>query len=441
MGGRKPCVNARTTRFLRSSNNPTAAGSIASADLGDGGTDDPRELARQAIDPDPAIAEPAIAALRALGRDGHTALLDEHRDTIAPLRDTGRTHDPAVAERVRHAVDVVSGQRDGHASGLYWHTDLELARAESRRTGRPILSLRLLGRLDEEMSCANSRFFRVVLYPDREVARLLSGRFVLHWSSERPAPRITIDMGDGRRIERTITGNSVHYVIDPSGRVIDAIPGLYAPTQFRIALERAASMARACAGGADEAFAACRAEQHARAIQTARAAYAVRAVGPDWDRMLGLTGALPADPTPSAIDAMPRTVGKAAIETSLLRVMARDPSTVRVPETLDWRAAGAADLGSSTVDPRTVALVRLKTGSAAAEADAAELRSVAAADGARNEATLHRTVHGWYVAGGAAMDAFETLNARVYTELFLTPAGDPWLGLRDPRLWDAIETP
>lgn len=138
---------------------------------------------------------------------------------------------------------------------------------------------------------------------------------------------------------------------------------------------------------------------------------------------------------------MPRTVGKAAIETSLLRVMARDPSTVRVPETLDWRAAGAADLGSSTVDPRTVALVRLKTGSATADADAAELRSVAAADGARNEATLHRTVHGWYVAGGAAMDAFETLNARVYTELFLTPAGDPWLGLRDPRLWDAIETP
>lgn len=419
-----------------------AAGSIASADPDDGGTEEPRELARRAIDPDPAVAEPAIDALRALGPAGHAALLEEHRAAIALLRDTGRAVDAEASERLRHAIDVVSGQRDGHASGLYWHTDLDLAQAESRRTGRPVVSLRLLGRLDEEMSCANSRFFRVVLYSDAEVSRLLSERFVLHWSSERPAPRITIDMGDGRRIERTITGNSVHYVIDPAGRVVDAIPGLYAPAQLRAALARAESIADACAGRADDAFRACASEQHARAVVLARAAYEARGTGPGWDRMLALTAAATSrGEAPSALEAMPLTLGKAAIETSLLRALARDPSTVRLPEAIDWRAAGAADLGPAPVDPRSVALVRLKTGSASAEADAAELRAVAAADGARNEATLHRVVHGWLASGDPAMHALGTLNERIYDELFLTPASDPWLGLRDPRLWDALETP
>src|SRR6185436_11360461 len=89
-----------------------------------------------------------------------------------------------------------------------------------------------LGNLDEELSCANSRFFRTTLYANKEVADYLRDHFVLHWKSVRPVPRITIDFGDGRKIERTITGNSIHYVLDANGTVIDAIPGLYTPTAF-----------------------------------------------------------------------------------------------------------------------------------------------------------------------------------------------------------------
>lgn len=422
-----------------------AIGSIASADPDDGGTEDPRELARRAVDPDPAIAEPAIAALRALGREGHTALVSEHAAAIAELRTTGRAADRATTDRLRHALDVVAAQRDAHASGLYWHTDLASARAESLRTGRPILSLRLLGRLDEEMSCANSRFFRVVLYPDAEVSRVLADRFVLHWSSERPAPRITIDMGDGRRIVRTITGNSVHYVIDPAGRVVDVLPGLYAPSQFLAALERAEAVAGACAGRADAAFGACMREQHEIATAIARAGYESRArVGlPSWDRMIALTSRrsiAEAEP-PSAIDAMPLTMGKASIETPMLRALARDRAEVREPESIAWREAGALDLAARPIDPRTVALVRLKTGVERPEDEAAELLAVAAADGVRNEATMHRVLHGWLASGDPRMRGLDALNERVYRELFLTPASDPWLGLRDPRLWDAVESP
>ena len=72
----------------------------------------------------------------------------------------------------------------------------------------------MLGRLDEDLSCANSRLFRATLYANQDVSAFLREHFVLYWSSERPVPRVTIDYGDGRRLERTTTGNSAHYVLD-----------------------------------------------------------------------------------------------------------------------------------------------------------------------------------------------------------------------------------
>src|SRR5207342_2727357 len=130
---------------------------------------------------------------------------------------------------MRAAIDQIGGQRTCTVSRLYWFTDLEKAKAEATRTHKPILSLRMLGKLTEEFSCANSRFFRTALYSNKEISDYLRDNFVLHWESVRPVPRVTIDFGDGRKLERTVTGNSVHYILDSNGRVIDALPGLYGP--------------------------------------------------------------------------------------------------------------------------------------------------------------------------------------------------------------------
>src|SRR5262249_9198830 len=132
-------------------------------------------------------------------------------DRLRALRASGDTAalDPAL-ERVSHALDAVGAQRDNWAQRLYWYTDLDKAEAAAKATGRPILSLRLLRRLDEELSCANSRFFRTALYANERVAYIMQNRFILHWQTVRPVPTVTIDFGDGRRIERTITGNSLH---------------------------------------------------------------------------------------------------------------------------------------------------------------------------------------------------------------------------------------
>src|SRR4051794_38714030 len=103
-------------------------------------------------------------------------------------------------------LDQLCAQKDAHTSLLYWFTDLPAAIAQARRLRKPILSLRLLGRLDEELSCANSRFFRKLLYPQPQINQILRRDFVLHWESVRAVPRVTVDFGDGRRIERTLTG-------------------------------------------------------------------------------------------------------------------------------------------------------------------------------------------------------------------------------------------
>ena len=174
----------------------------------------------------------SIAALRSNGQRGLDALLSHEAKLVSDLREGRVAMDDDKALALRRAADAVARQRDAHSAGLFWFTDLEAAKVEAKKTGKQILSLRLLGNLDEEFSCANSRFFRTVLYANADVSRTLREHYVLHWKSVRPVPRITIDMGDGRRIQRTITGNSIHYVLDRDGLVLDALPGLYGPKAF-----------------------------------------------------------------------------------------------------------------------------------------------------------------------------------------------------------------
>ena len=143
--------------------------------------------------------------------------------------------------RLRASLDAAAHQRDAAWSGLYWPTSLPEALAAAKREGKPVLSLRLLGNLDEELSCANSRFFRTALYANAAISEELRKNWILHWESVRPAPKVTIDFGDGRTLVRTITGNSLHYVLDAEGKARDVLPGLWAPGDFLRRVREAAA--------------------------------------------------------------------------------------------------------------------------------------------------------------------------------------------------------
>ena len=191
-----------------------------------------------------------IESLRASGPAGlekfwalHDMEIKAHRARLQ----AGRTSNDVAWQKLSARLDAVAGQRDAWASRLYWFTDLEAAKTAARAQKKPILSLRMLGRLTDEYSCANSRFFRTALYANAQISQTLREKFILHWSSERPVPVVTIDMGDGRVIKRTLTGNSAHYLLDAEGRPLDVLPGLYGPGAFQAWLERGEPFVKECA--------------------------------------------------------------------------------------------------------------------------------------------------------------------------------------------------
>ena len=382
------------------------------------------EPARRCLSDDSAESEAAVAELRRAGPRGLDAFLEAHGQAIDGCR--ARAGGTAGCERLLDALDRVAGQRGAARSRLYWHTDLEAAKAAARASGRPILSLHLLGRLDEDFSCANSRFFRSVLYADDEVARVLRERFVLHWNSVGPAPRVTVDFGDGRRLERTLTGNSVHYVLSPDGRPLDALPGLYAPRAFLAGLAEAEAAALAYAREPAATREGSLRALHRRAQERLQAELASE---------LGVLGirapaanAAPAPPVPRVARADRLAVTKSAVERPLLAALVGRQAP---PDDGTWRALGLRRLQSSRLSESARQLVALEAKDA--EGAVGRLEERIAEDTARNELDLHARLHGWFAEGSAPAD-LAGLDDRVYRELFLS-ADDPWAGLAPDDLF------
>ena len=343
------------------------------------------------------------------------------------------------AERValEAQLDKACAQKDCVTSRLYWTTDLDEAMRTAQKTGRPILALHLLGHLDEELSCANSRFFRTTLYSDESIASLMRDDFVLYWHSVRPVPRITIEFGDGRKIQQTITGNSAHYLLSPYGRVLDALPGLYSPAEFRAQLVKWTDLNRRIAGrDTRDVDAALRqyheaqlAEAKARLLQVSRET-GVRA-------MPVRTSAGPI----SAEAATAITASKAMVDRPVLAAM-KLAATMRSVQPSEWETIGAYYAETVQFSRAAIELIRHKQFGDAQpphgelEALFMNLRSSVAADTIFNECDLHATIHSWFARGEVADLA--SLNKRIYDELFLTPESDPWLGLKPPTVFSAV---
>jgi hypothetical protein len=318
---------------------------------------------------------------------------------------------PEARAKLAKTLDRVCAQKDCSASRLYWYTDLDEAKIAAKRLGRPILSLHMLGRLDEELSCANSRFFRTLLYSDPAIAAILRDKYVLHWHSVRDVPVITIDMGDGRRIRQTITGNSVHYLLAADGTVLDVLPGLYSPGAFLAQLEEWQVLQRT--------FAAADGPEALRAYHRVR------------------TVSLIADSPWVVVPAALRAETKMIMEVPMLNQLTLDAKVPPVAETIarsPWRRIGEETKDTVHFSEGSLALMRLKQPLTEELLD--NLRRTVATDTAYNEGELHRRAHEWF-ADGEVRD-LASLNERVYAELFLTPSSDPWLGLQPRSVFAAL---
>jgi hypothetical protein len=282
------------------------------------------------------------------------------------------------------------------------------------------------------------------------VSKALGDRFILHWQSVRPVPRVTIDFGDGRRLERTITGNSIHYILDSEARPIDALPGLYGPQTFLRAL-----------GQGEEVFGRLKGMDGAGRLQALDNYHraSIRTITANWladTKTAG--GKIPESLLPNtagsrrAVDIAPLAVTKMVAEVNILRAITKDADALgAVTDEPTWNRIAHQHIGEARLDDRSMGLIHRQTqnllvANTAGLAPGLKLTDLIqkfqfsiALDTVRNEYVLHTKLHAWLIAD-PRRDDVDALNEKVYAELFRTPKSDPWLGLFSPETYTALES-
>ena len=346
-----------------------------------------------------------------------------------------REPDGPVRDKLAARIDAMAHQKYATVSRLFWHIDLASAKAAARGQGRPILHLRMLGSLEQDLSCTNSRLFRATLYANQDLSAFLRERFVLYWSSERPAPRVTIDYGDGRTLERTTAGNSAHYVLDEEGNVLDALPGLYAPATFRHELEGSLALFARVRDKSGSERARLVADHHQQQLSAAERNWEELAVIPGMQQLLTRTRS-----ASSVAAAQRATFAKARVEVRDLRVFAKELALEAPPEDRIelWSAAGRRLYRPVRVlDSASRALVvrlhntgpsELRVTDDTLRAMIARLEQTIVADTALNQLRLRPQISREIVRRGGRID-FPALNAWIQAQVFRTPKEDAWLGL------------
>ncbi|HET9479500.1 MAG TPA: hypothetical protein VFO72_09150 [Pyrinomonadaceae bacterium] len=399
------------------------------------------ELVDKAVSEKGAESAAAIDELRSQGPAGLNALMKRYADEIKKHIDDPTLKPNAEWLRITNALDTVSGQKNSFISGLYWYTDLKEAQQAAKESGKPILSLRLLGKLTDELSCANSRFFRTVLYSNAEIASVLRDRFVLHWQSVRPAPIVTIDFGDGRKLERTVTGNSIHYVLDSSGRLLEALPGLYGPKAFLRNLTESESLFKSLIGKSNMAMDSLVAAHHQVRYNTLSAAWLTDTAKIGGKIPEGFSVVRDQKGQLTAVLVAPLAITKMATERSTLRSMsATSDALSRITDEAAWRKIAQLHASDAMLDSRSIALIKRQNPALSDREFAMMLQKfqeLIALDTVRNEYLLHMKLYPWLM-GDPRID-LEQFNEKVYAELFLTPRSDPWLGLLESDVYMGID--
>jgi hypothetical protein len=76
-----------------------------------------------------------------------------------------------------------------------------------------------------------------VLFSDNSISKFLNDNFECAWQSVRPVPTLTLDLGNGKIIKRTMHGNVATYVCTSDGVVVDILPGMYDANDYLSSLQ------------------------------------------------------------------------------------------------------------------------------------------------------------------------------------------------------------
>jgi len=155
--------------------------------------------------------------------------------------------------------------------------------------------------------------------------------------------------------------------------------------------------------------------------------------------------------TPTAIAAAPYAMTKIATEANILKSITEAPATLgTLTDQATWNRIAELHIGEAQLDARSISLIKRQTQNALSADGSGKnkdktfaallkrLQQNIALDTVRNEYLLHTKLYGWFLTD-KDRDDVDKLNKRVYSDLFLTPATDPWLGLFSPDVYTALD--
>jgi hypothetical protein len=148
-----------------------------------------------------------------------------------------------------------------------------------------------------------------------------------------------------------------------------------------------------------------------------------------------------------APQAMRLTVSKMLVEAPMLRAISPDFAAA-LDQSIDnldektWQKIASLHAGDATLDDQSIAVIRSQNPVAYADPAALDrtvqqFQKTIAEDSVRDNYQLRRQVLAWLRQSPTPV-AVDDLNSRVYSELFLTPRNDPWLGLAPQGVYTAL---
>ena len=232
-----------------------------------------------------------------------------------------------------------------------------------------------------------------MLLSDPRIQELLATKVVPCWVSVRDVPKVTVDLGDGRVLHRTITGNTVIHLCDRTGRVIDAFPGIYTPDAFLAELAPALALLDPdAAGPSDDRLRTFHQERFDGEVASE-------------DRRI--------------------TLSKSVIEAPLLTALGRHTFPIIKPI--------PAPAGLSRFEAATQRIVDASHPAAPPEVARSRGRSAIEEDSVNNQTVVRPLVHLYLSEAVLGRTPLECRDA-FFVKLLKVPLHDPWLGLRDVLL-------
>jgi hypothetical protein len=240
------------------------------------------------------------------------------------------------------------------------------------------------------------------------LTQFLKNEVVPCWETVRPVPKVTIDFGNGRRLERTLQGNTVLYLCAANGHVVDAYPGVYTPPAFLAEVRKGMEYLRAGGRGlSPESLLAWHREQVSRSItaEQRRITLSKAVVESPLLAALGI-GRRPAPAgSPEALNPV------ADPKRALARVSARIEDVSKQPATVEQlRAQYARTPEGKRPSPEEL-------GKLAVEADT------------RTNVNLVRPAVHLFLATLGAPPTPQSCRDPLYEQILHVPLNDPYLGL------------